>query len=320
MVFFAGELWQMYHTYPNKIYKQAASAVENLLDDALNKYEGLDHDMGFVWLHTAVANYRINGIPKSRIRGLKAANLLAGRFNIKGGYIQAWNHKPGWSIIDSMMNIPLLYWASEELENPRYRQIAMAHADTLLKYLVREDGSVGHIASFNAETGEFIEQIAGQGYSSDSAWTRGQAWALYGFALSYFHTKEQRYLEAAKKIGNYFIANVSQNDYLTLVDFKAPYENAKYDASAGTCAASGLLCLAELVSPNESEIYQNAGEKLLKATTDSWVDWNDSSDGIVQNSSHSYHRQEETHVSMIYGDYFYIEGLLRLLKKEFFIW
>ena len=246
--FYSGMLWQLYHVTKKEIFKKEAENIECYLDEALEKYTGLDHDMGFMWLHTAVANYRLTSNEKSKIRGLKAANLLAGRFNIAGSYIQAWNHKPGWVIVDSLMNIPLLYWASEESENPRYKQIAMAHADTLLDVLVREDGSVGHIGEFNAETGEFIQQIGGQGYSAESSWTRGQAWAIYGYALSYHHTKEVRYLNAAKKIANNFITHCSQTDYLTLVDFNAPYDELKYDASAGVCAACGMLEIAEYLS------------------------------------------------------------------------
>lgn len=318
--FFAGELWQLYHAFPEDVFRQEAEKVEKLLDEVLENYTGLDHDMGFLWLHTAVANYRLTGNEKSKLRGLKAANFLAARFNLKGQFIQAWNQENGWTIIDSMMNIPLLYWASEETGNPRYQQVARAHADTLLTYLVRQDGSVGHIASFNSETGEFIEQIGGQGYSPDSAWTRGQAWAIYGFTLSYLHTKDEKYLIAAKNIANYFIANVSQTDYLTLVDFKAPYETPKYDASAGVCTACGLLTLSKLLPEAEKAIYQQAAEKLLQATTSHWVDWDEKRDGIITATSQSYHNPQETHVPIIYGDYFYLEGLLQIVGKDFLIW
>lgn len=318
--FFPGMMWQMYHATGEEIFRESAEKNEIQLDEALDKFTGLDHDMGFVWLHTAVANYRVTGKEQSKIRGLKAANLLAGRFNLAGEFIQAWNHQPGWSIIDSMMNIPLLYWASEETGNPRFKQIAQAHADTLLKYFVRPDGSVGHIGEFDPETGEFIQLLGGQGYDSHSAWSRGQAWALYGFALSYHHTKEIRFLEAAKKIANYFIANVSQTDYLTLVDFKAPYETPKYDASAGCCAACGMLELTELVLDDEKNLYQSAAEKIIKATTEHWLDLDPTRDGLVQNSSQSYHNPEESHVSIVYGDYFYIEALLRLEEKNLFLW
>lgn len=318
--FFAGELWQLNQAYPTEIFLKEAEKVEEILDEVLFNFTGLDHDIGFLWLHTAVANYRLNGNEDSKLRGLKAANFLAARFNLKGQFIQAWNWENGWTIIDSMMNIPLLYWASNETGNPRYRQIACAHADTVLKYLVRVDGSVGHIASFDSDTGEFIEQLQGQGYSPDSAWSRGQAWALYGFTLSYLHTSDEKYLLAAKRIANYFITQISQTNYLTLVDFKAPYEILKYDASAGTCAACGLLELSRHLPSTESTAYKEAAIKLIEATTETWVDWDENRDGIVTFTSQSYHNPKETHVPIIYGDYFYIEALLRLVGKEFLIW
>lgn len=318
--FFAGELWQLNQAYPTEIFQQEAEKIEELLDKVLFDFKGLDHDIGFLWLHTAVANYRLNGKETSKIRGLKAANFLAARFHLKGQFIQAWNWENGWTIIDSMMNIPLLYWASEETGNPRYRQVAAAHADTVLNYLVREDGSVGHIASFDPDTGEFIEQLRGQGYAPDSAWSRGQAWALYGFTLSYLHTQDEKYLIAAKRIANYFITHASQTDYLPLVDFNAPYETLKYDASAGVCGACGLLELAKHLSQPEGEVYEQAALKLLEATTNTWVDWDENRDGIITSTSHSYHNPKETHVPIIYGDYFYIEALLRLAGKDFLIW
>ena len=196
----------------------------------------------------------------------------------------------------------------------------MNHADTLLKYLIRSDGSAAHIGSFNAENGDFIETIGGQGFDADSAWSRGQAWAIYGYALSYHHTKEQRYLDAAKRIANFFIANVSQCDYLTLVDFKAPYSELKYDASAGVCAACGMLEIAKWVTPNEKGLYSDAATKILQKTAEVWGDWNPETDGIITATSHSYHQEEETHVPIVYGDYYFVEGLLRLTGNELFLW
>ncbi|MEQ7214992.1 glycosyl hydrolase family 88 [Enterococcus asini] len=319
--FYAGELWQLYHLTGKKIYLKGARNVELLLDRAFSEFEGLHHDVGFMWLHTGVADYRITANRDSYIRGLHAATILAGRYNPVGKFIRAWNRDlSGWVIIDSLMNIPILYWASAETGDPRFKQIAMNHADTLLKYLIRSDGSAAHIGSFNAENGDFIETIGGQGFDADSAWSRGQAWAIYGYALSYHHTKEKRYLDAAKRIANFFIANVSQCDYLTLVDFKAPYSELKYDASAGVCAACGMLEIAKWVTPNEKGLYSDAATKILQKTAEVWGDWNPETDGIITATSHSYHQEEETHVPIVYGDYYFVEGLLRLTGNELFLW
>lgn len=319
--FFAGSLWQMYANFGNVEYKDNAINVEKMLDRALDDFEDLHHDVGFMWLHTAVANYRLNKDSKSRSRGLHAANLLLSRFNIKGQYLVAWNcDVPGWAIIDSMMNIPILYWAFEETGDFRFKHVAMAHADTLSKYLIRQDGSVGHIASFNSKTGEFIEQIRGQGYSSDSSWTRGQAWAIYGYILSYKYTNKKEYLDIAKRVANYFIANVSQTNFVSLVDFRCPIGINKLDTSATACAACGILELSNHVEESEKEYYKSSAVKMIRTLTDKFVDFDLNRDGILLGSSHSYHQVDETEINFVYGDYFFIEGVLKLLNKDFNIW
>ena len=190
--FWAGMLWQMYHATGKEIYRKTAEYSEEALDRALDRFEGLHHDVGFQFLHTAVADWRLTKNPRSRIRGLHAATLLAGRFNGNGNFIRAWNmDRRGWMIIDTMMNLPLLYWASEETKDPRFSWIAGKHADTAGRLLMRGDGSCNHIAICDPETGEFLDNPAGQGYASGSSWSRGQAWAVYGFALAYLHSQKR---------------------------------------------------------------------------------------------------------------------------------
>ncbi|MGX7131660.1 glycoside hydrolase family 88 protein [Enterococcus songbeiensis] len=319
--FFAGSLWQLYQWNGNEAFKESAIAIEKKLDHALEDFVGLHHDVGFMWLHTAVADYRITGNEKSKKRGLHAASLLLARFNLNGRYLVAWNCEvPGWAIIDSMMNIPILYWASEQLGDPRYLQVAKAHADTLEKYLVRSDGSVGHIAEFDPQSGLFKKLVRGQGYSPESSWSRGQAWAIYGFALSYRYTKEQHYLDTAKKIANYFIGNVSQTEAVPLIDFRAPLGTTKIDTSAGACAACGFLEIAEHLSGMEARYYHKAAEKILRELADNYIDLDLEKDGMLQKSSHSYHQKAETEIHLVYGDYFFIEGILRLEDQALAIW
>ncbi|MCI1891846.1 MAG: glycoside hydrolase family 88 protein [Schleiferilactobacillus harbinensis] len=321
--FFAGSLWQLQQVTGNETYAQNAQKIEAHLKRALSGFTGLHHDVGFMYLHTAVADYRLTQRKESRISGLHAANLLAGRFNVNGQFIRSWNtpESMGWAIVDSLMNLPLLYWATNETGDPRFQEIAMRHADRLLECLVRTDGSVGHIAAFDPATGAFQGIVAGQGFDEKSAWARGQAWALYGYALSYRHTQQERYLTAAKNIAAFVIPKLQEEDYLSLVDYRAPYPNGKkYDASAGVCIACGLLELANWVTTAEAEAYQNAAVRILQATVDQWCDWDTQADGIVRMSSQSYHQQAETHVKLVYADYFFIEGILRLLDKDFLIW
>ncbi|WP_042462424.1 glycoside hydrolase family 88 protein [Neobacillus dielmonensis] len=319
--FWGGLLWQLAHATGDDVFVEAAIAQEKRLDEALYLFRDIQHDVGFMWLHTAVAHYRETGNEQAFRTGLHAANLLAGRFNVDGNYLVAWNdQKPGWVIIDSMMNIPLLYWATAQTKDPRFEKIARRHANTVAKYLVREDGSVGHIASFDANSGEFIGLIGGQGYSSDSAWSRGNAWAIYGFALSYHHTKDPYYLSIAKRVANYFMAHIYETDNIPLVDFRAPKMPVIYDTSAGLCAACGLLEIAKWVLIDEQDHYERAAIRMLKAIEEKYANWNEEEDGIIGGGTEAYHRPATYEVPLIYSDYFFTEALLRLLEKELFIW
>ncbi|MGC6767952.1 glycoside hydrolase family 88 protein [Enterococcus sp. LJL51] len=319
--FFGGLLWQLYHHTGKEAFKSHAERIEVRLDQALDEFVELHHDVGFMWLHTAVANYRATGNEKSRVRGLKAASVLASRFNSKGQFIRAWNEdKTGWIIIDSMMNIPLLHWASAELNDPRFKQFAIAHADTVQQYLIRKDGSSAHIGSFNPESGDFIEWIGGQGFSSDSAWSRGQAWAIYGFALSYRHTNNDDYLNTAIQVANYFLANISQTNDVPAVDFKAPAIEEDTDTSAGMIAACGLLELSRLLPKEQGKIYKAAAEKMLTAVLEGYTDFSVETDGLVSGGAVDYHGKEGKNVGLVYADYFLIEALLKLKETEMDLW
>lgn len=320
--FWGGILWQLFHATGEECYKVTARQIEERLDAALLQYEGLHHDVGFMWIHTAVADYRLTGDHRAYIRGQHAANLLSGRFNTLGNYIRAWEEdRAGWIIIDCLMNLSLLYWASEETGDPRFKAAAMRHADTALEKVMRPDGSCNHIAVLDPETGEVQELPGGQGYESGSSWSRGQAWALYGFAISYVHTREKRYLDAAKRAAHYFIANAAMTDYLPLCDFRAPKEPLYYDSTAGACAACGLLEIAEQVPQLEKELYCRSAFKILKAMEHSFCNWDIHTDGLLGMGKAAYHEDKQPHqVPIIYGDYFFLEAVLRFIGKAFFIW
>ena len=320
--FWAGILWQMYHATGNEKYKEQAKITEQKLDRSLEEFEGLYHDVGFMWMHSAVANYRLTGDKKAFTRGHHAANLLTGRFNLLGNYIRAWNDdKAGWMIIDCLMNLSLLYWATEETKDPRFAAVAKRHADTALEKILRKDGSSNHIVVMNPENGEVLENPGGQGYGSSSSWSRGQAWAVYGLIISYAHTKEEKYLDAAKSAAHYFVANLAINDYLPLCDFRAPMKPVLYDATAGAIAACGLLEIAKQVPTEEKALYQRSALKILMAMEEKFCNWNVKEDGILYYGRIDYnHPAKDEEMSIIYGDYFFIEAVLRLLDKDFFIW
>ena len=201
---FWGALNYILYSYTkNEEYLKTAKRSEELMDEALWNCEKLHHDVGFQWDILSAAGYRLTGDKNSRTRALFAASTLFSRFILtpEGGYIRAWNSKNSddWSIIDCLMNLPLLYWASREVGDDRFKQVAMLHADMALYDHLREDGSVKHIVEHNRETGLAVRSYAGQGSAHGSSWSRGQAWGLYGFMLSYMNTEEEAYLSAAKQ-------------------------------------------------------------------------------------------------------------------------
>ena len=318
--FWAGTLWQMYGYRENGALRAAAERIEAKLDRNLLNAGGMDHDSGFKWLLTAGANFALTGAPASRNRLLLAADNLAGRFNPAGRFIRAWNdagdgRNAGVAIVDCMMNLPLLYKASELTRDPRYRQIAEAHAHTAMERFVRPDGSTEHIVVFDPETGAVAEKRGGQGLAPGSAWTRGQAWGLYGFTLSFLHTKNTDYLDTARKIADFFIAHIPEGG-LVPVDFAQGADCPFEDDSAAAIAACGLLELGRTTGEGR---YADAAVRLLTALFESRCDLDPGRDGILTRCSAAY-RDERHNFPLIYGDYFFVEALLKLAGKETFVW
>ncbi|MFD5022125.1 glycoside hydrolase family 88 protein [Paenibacillus sp. NPDC058367] len=322
--FWGGMMWLMYHETGAQKYKEIANFTEDALDACFHQFYGLHHDVGFMWLPTSLANYKVTGNPESRKRAMHAANLLAGRFNLAGGFIRAWNDDTasedtrGWAIVDCMMNLPLLYWASEETKDPRYAQIAMRHADTALEAFIRPDGSVNHIVEFDPFHGGVVRTYGGQGYEDGSSWTRGQTWALYGFMISYTHTGKPEYLQAAKRVAHYFMANIPDNGVIP-IDFRQPKEPAYEDSTAAVIAACGLIEIAQVVGEHEKEVYLNAALKLVKKVDATRCDWTTDSDHLLMGGSAAYHHKD-IHVSIIYGDYYFMEAIFKLKGNDLFLW
>ncbi len=314
--FWPGLLWLMYDVTGNEAYKEAAWDWDHKLEACFAEYPvELYHDVGFQFLPTAVIKYKLTGDRDGLRIGMMAANFLAGRFNPQGNFIRAWNgpHVVGWAIIDCLMNIPLLFWASEQSGDPRYKHIAVRHADTFLKHAIREDGSACHILSFDPETGAFIEALGGQGFGPDSAWSRGNAWALYGLALAARWTGEARYLQAAKRVAHYFVAALP-DDLVPYWDFRLPaLEGEPRDSSAAAIAASGLLELADVVSGADERIYRRAAERIVQSLSDHYATWDQPEhEAILLHGTGHKPQNDNIDVSLIYGDYFFAEAAAKL--------
>ena len=321
--FWGGMMWQLYQATKEPIYKEVAENLEKKMDSVLLDSSVMDHDSGFRWLPTAVANYRLFGSKESRNRGMIAASNLAGRYNAKGEYIVAWNSRPdhqvdGWAIIDCMMNLPLLYWAYEESGNPSFLHIAMNHADTAAKVFIRPDGSSRHIVEFDPVTGDCNGSYGGQGMSYGSSWTRGQGWALYGFTLSYMHTKKERYLETAERVADYFISCIPESGLIP-VDFYQDPSCDWRDDTAGAIAACGLIELSKVTKNWKKQKYMDAAIRLLKAIDEKGCNYDPNVDELLEKCTAAYNEPDHN-FPMIYADYYFIEAIWKLTGDELFIW
>ncbi|QHW32896.1 glycosyl hydrolase [Paenibacillus rhizovicinus] len=323
--FWPGLLWLVYRENGDERLRLTAESLERKLGETLTAYDELHHDVGFMFSLSSVAQYKLCQDSNARRHGLMAANLLAGRFNPAGDFIRAWpdwdgEDHSGWAIIDCMMNLPLLYWASEELGDPRYKHIAKRHADMVLRDFLRPEGSSYHIVCFDPETGERTGALAGQGYAAESAWARGTAWALYGFALSYRYTGEQRYLDAAKRAAHFFVSRLPE-DKVPYWDFLLPDVNGMpRDSSSAAIAASGILEIAGFAEGPDAAYYRSAAAAILRSLDENYGAWEEKEQGLLLHATGFYSRNAYVDVPIIYGDYYFAEALLKLKGQVELFW
>lgn len=312
--FYPGLLWLMYEQTGRNDYRRYAEQIGEKLFRIFERPSELHHDMGFLFSLSSVKEYELTGNERAKETGLLAAMVLASRYNIKGRYIRAWQGegvKGTFGIIDCMMNIPLLYWASEIEQDARYKNIADSYAHTVMKSHIREDGSVNHIVSFDPETGEILKSYGGQGYGDGSSWSRGQAWALNGYAQCYEWTKDPSYLSTAKRVAHYFISSLGE-DFIPLCDFRQPKEPHIVDSSAGMIAASGLVSIAEAAEEYEKSLYLDAAVKLVETYDEKLCNYGLDSEELVPMGTVDYHMEEGIHIPLIYSDYYFVETLCKL--------
>lgn len=315
--FWSAMMWQMYVMTGEEIYRTEARRGQDLLDQAFADFPHLHHDVGFMWRISSGFDADLTGDERNRQRALLAANLLAGRYN-PNGFIRAWNEdKAGWAIIDCMMNLSLLYWATEQTGDPRFSLIAQRHADTVMRHFIREDGTSEHIVIFDPLNGQVLDKPGGQGYAPGSVWSRGQAWAIYGFAISARHTGREDYLHTACRVADAFLDRLS-DDWLPDCDLAAPAEPVVKDDCAGVIGACGLLALADALGEDGAR-YARAAEKLLRALAEHHADWTVQCPAVLTHCTGSYHTKDH-HIPMVYGDYFFVEGVARLLGHSELRW
>jgi unsaturated chondroitin disaccharide hydrolase len=259
------------------------------------------HDMGFLFEPSFVRGWSITRDTYYRDVALQAAESLLTRYRPLGQFIQAWDHGPGGrAIIDTMMNLSLLFWAGRI-------DIATCVADTTLREHLRSDGSTYHVVDFDPNTGRVVHRGTHQGWSEASCWSRGQAWAIYGFSRTYIWTSEPRFLAAAQTAADYFLRRLP-DDQIPPWDFDAPAGGPR-DTSAAAVAASGLLDLERIVGG-----YGKAAQGILQALCGNLA--NSKSDGILLHGAGNVPQSDAVDESLIYGDYYFVEALCKTLRPD----
>ncbi len=313
-----GLLWLTHAASGDPSLEAAARAWAGRLLPQLN--DQADHDLGFLFELGFVLGSKLTGDEGLKSPALQAAAILSRRFNPRGQFIQAWGaleaspELRGRTIMDTMMNLDLLFWASKETGNPHYAEIAAGHARTVLTYHVRPDGSTSHVCDFNPETGEFIKQDTHQGMSASSCWSRGQAWGVYGFADCYRATGDPAFLTAGRRLMVYLWPRLP-TDLVPFWDFDSPLiPNDVRDSSAASVLASSLLSLASIENdPNLASIWQNRAISILESLWKNYTSRYTGEASLLLHGTRSKPHNLMDH-GLIYGDYYFVEALMRLSK------
>ncbi|MDD6221756.1 MAG: glycoside hydrolase family 88 protein [Lachnospiraceae bacterium] len=332
--FWTGEVWLSYMNTKNSqqkefFHKEADHQVDSFLERIRNKVDVDHHDMGFLYIPSCVAAWKLTGNTKGREAALLAADQLMKRYRPEGSYLQAWgsmddpkNHR---LIIDCLLNVPLLYFASQETGEKRYRDVAEKHIHTTMQHIMRDDGSTWHTLYFDPNDGHFLHGATAQGYSNTTTWARGQAWGIYGTALSYGRTMNTEYVKAFRSITAYFL-NHLPDDLCPFWDLSFGMGDEKReprDSSASAIACCGLLAMSRLLPEEEGGRYRKIASRLLHSliqfyqVTDSSV-----SDGQLLHGTYAkatpYNDCKNGGVDecVIWGDYFFMEALSQFLNPD----
>lgn len=318
--FFIGMCFLAYeHSGDREFLKYEREYLRSFEDRLVNRRH-MSHDLGFLYTLSCVADYKVTGNPEAKRIALLAADVLAERYNERGKYIQAWGkigdrYPDVKIIIDTMLNLPLLYWSGDA----KNAEIAKNHAMTAAHTLVRPDYSTYHTYLMRPETGEAVCGRTHQGHRDESTWARGQAWAVYGYALSYRYTQEPEFLEIAQGAERVFRDNLPGN-LVPYWDFDFTDENPDIrDTSAAAIYVCGLLELCEYVPEDEAKEYLSLAEKIMASLRENYSTRGLAhSNGILTEGM--YHRHDGAEECTIWGDYFYTEALMRLTRDFPLFW
>ncbi|WP_284645142.1 glycoside hydrolase family 88 protein [Paenibacillus silviterrae] len=321
--FYTGMVWLCYeYSHDTFFQEQARHQVENFRQRLEQRICLEHHDIGFLYGLSVLAKWIVERDEEARRLSVAAADHLLGRWRGKGGFLQAWGPEDderngGRIIIDCLMNLPLLYWASETTGDPVYREVAWKQAELSRRYLVRGDDSSYHTFYFNRENGHPIGGGTHQGYQDGSTWTRGQAWGIYGFALSYRYSGDEAFLRTSKRMLHYYLEHLPE-DHVPYWDFDVPVdENTSRDSSAAAIVACGMLELLELLPAGDQDReWISAGlERTMDSLVKHYATIGETSEGLLKHGSYHVRGNNGLDDYMIWGDYYYLEALMRLERS-----
>jgi len=337
--FFPGALWYVYEYTQDETFRRAATRWTEALEKAKDLTQ--HHDIGFVMYCSYGNALRLEKDPSKlaeyRNLMLHAAESALKRYDPQVGLIKSWNEKASWDgktvwrypvIIDNMMNLELLFYASRVSGDPKYAEAAISHADRTMENHFRPDYSTYHVVDYDPLSGAAVHRQTNQGYADNSTWARGQAWAIYGYTLMYRETRVPKYLETAQKAADFFMDHpnlpedgvpywdfdAGRAGYVSDVDFSSrELDYVPRDASAAALVASALLELSAYVSAEMSERYFGFAEALLQALSSEEYLADPGTNGgfVLKHSVGSLPHGNEVDVPLIYADYYFLEALLR---------
>lgn len=319
--FFPSTLWYLYEYSHNPALKEMAVRKTNELREEV-KNSG-DHDIGFkIWCSYG-NQLRITKDSSLVPLIIEAARSLSKRFDPAAGLIRSWgkigDQNEYLVIIDNMMNLELLFEASRLSGDSYFYRIAVSHADKTMVNHFRADGSSWHVVNYDPATGAVKSKRTAQGYSDSSAWARGQAWGLYGYTMCYRETGDKKYLDEANGIAHFILTNKNlPEDLIPYWDFNDPKIPDTYrDASAAAIIASALLELRHYAIPSQAAVYEKTAKTILQnlSKSDYRTGLNEKHDFLLKHSVGHLAAKSEVDTPLSYADYYYVEGLMRLLKK-----
>ena len=317
--FFPGSLWYIYEYTNDTAIRSEAERRLSILEK--EKYHNKDHDLGFM-IYCSFGNaYRLTGNKQYKETVITAAETLSKRYRPSISSIQSWDSNANFRcpvIVDNMMNLELLCWVSDEIREPRYKAIAIDHANATIKNHYRPDYSSYHVVDYDLATGKVIKKKTAQGFADESAWARGQSWGLYGFILMYRFTKDPVYLSQAKQIASFLLNHPNMpSDKIPYWDYDAKDIPHTYrDVSASSILASALLELAQFATKDEKEKYQKTARTILESlSTEKYRNKPGENGGfILKHSVGAIPYNSEVDVPLTYADYYFLEALMRYKK------